>query len=147
MPIATLEMLFRNATTADVVMTYFLDDEMRGRARYLLSAAFRLIYTTVFDLYVIYLNGPAIYPVATLRELELRSTRFSIVAEINVRLLRQGLTFIELPSLRQTGSAGSTSASLRSFVEAARVFAGLVGDVCFREREKYSKRPTRVRRV
>jgi glycosyltransferase involved in cell wall biosynthesis len=144
MPVSTLELLFRNANAADVVMTYFLDDEIRGRARYLISAAFRLIYTTVFDLYVIYLNGPAVYPVAKLRELRLYSTRFSIVAEINVRLLRQGLSFIELPSTRQAGMEGSTSATMRSLAETARVFVRLLVDVYFKEPGRYAKRPVRV---
>jgi dolichol-phosphate mannosyltransferase len=144
MPMATLELLFRNADAADVVMTYFTNDEIRGRMRYLLSELFRLIYTTLFDLYVMYLNGPAVYPVAMLRELQLHSTRFSIVAEINVKLLRQGLSFIEVPGIRQTGNAGSTSVSLRSFVETARVFSNLLADVYFREPQKYGKRPVRV---
>ena len=144
MPVSTLELLFRNANAADIVMTYFLDDEIRGRTRYLISEAFRLIYTTVFDLYVVYLNGPAVYPVAKLRELRLYSTRFSIVAEINVRLLRQGLSFTELPGARQAGMQGSTSASLRSLAETARVFFRLLADVYFKEPRRYAKRPVRV---
>lgn len=144
MPRTTLEVLFRNANAADVVMVYFLNDEIRGRARYLMSEAFRHIYSTIFDLYIKYLNGPAVYPVAMLREMKLRSTRFSIVAEINVRLLRQGLSYAELPSVRQMGMAGSTSASMRSLAEAARVFAGLLLDVFFREPHRYAKRPVRV---
>ena len=143
-PRSTLELLFCNANAADVVMTYFLNDEIRGRMRYLISEAFRLIYTTLFDLYVMYLNGPAVYPVAKLRELRLHSTRFSIVAEINVRLLRQGLSFIELPSNRQVGIEGSTSATLRSFAETARVLLCLLADVHFMERDRYAKRPVRI---
>jgi glycosyltransferase involved in cell wall biosynthesis len=144
MPVSMLELLFRNANAADIVMTYFLNEEIRGRMRYLLSEAFRLIYTTVFDLYVMYLNGPAIYPLTKLREVQLHSTRFSIVAEINVRLLRQGVSFIELPSYRQLGMARSTSASMRNLAEAARVLFRLVVDVYFKETAKYGKRPVRV---
>jgi dolichol-phosphate mannosyltransferase len=144
MPAATLELLFHNAAAADVVMLYFLNDEMRGRARYLMSQAFRLIYTTLFDLYVVYINGPAVYPVVRLRELELHSTRFSIVAEINVKLLRQGLSYIELPAIRQTGLEGSTSATLRTLIETARVLSRLLADVYFKDRDRYGKRPARV---
>lgn len=144
MPLATLELLFRNADAADVVMTYFLNEEIRGRLRYLISDLFRLLYTTVFDLYVVYINGPAVYPVAKLRELDLSSTRFSIVAEINVKLLRQGLTFIELPARRQTGIEGSSSASLRTFGETARVFVRLFLDVYVRQRSRYARRPVRM---
>jgi len=143
MPAATLELVFRNADAADVVMTYFLNEEIRGRMRYLISEVFRVVYTTLFDLYVVYLNGPAIYPVAKLRELKLYSTRFSIVAEINVRLLRQGLSFTELPARRQTVE-GNTSARIRSLAETVRVLLCLFVDVHFRHRDRYSKRPVRV---
>lgn len=142
-PLSTLELLFRNAYAADVVMTYFHNDEQRGRMRYLLSNLFRVIYTTTFDLYVVYVNGPAVYPTAQLRALTLYSTRFSIVAEINVKLLRQGVSFVELPSNRQVGMEGSTSATWRSLMETARVYLHIFADVYFRERERYSKRPAR----
>jgi glycosyltransferase involved in cell wall biosynthesis len=142
-PLSTLELLFRNAYAADVVMTYFHNDEQRGRMRYLLSNLFRVIYTTTFDLYVVYVNGPAVYPAAKLRALTLHSTRFSIVAEINVKLLRQGVSFVELPSNRQVGMEGSTSASWRSLMETARVYLQIFADVYWRERERYAQRPVR----
>ena len=143
-PVVTLDLLFSNAYLADLVMVFLLNDETRGRTRYLISTMFRLIYTSFFDLYLIYVNGPAVYPVSKLRELKLHSTRFSIVAEINVKLLRQGLTYVELPSNRQVGLKGSTSASFKSQVETARVFLQLLADVYFRERSKYNKRPIRI---
>lgn len=143
-PASTLELLFSNAYAADVVMTYFHNDERRGRIRYLLSNLFRVIYTTSFDLYVVYVNGPAIYPTEKLRELNLHSTRFSIVAEINVKLLRQGVSFVELASNRQVGMEGSTSGSWQSLLETARVYLQLVADVYFREPARYAKRPVRL---
>jgi len=126
------------------VMCYFDNDECRGRIRYLVSTAFKLIYTTVFDLYVHYINGPAVYPVSKLRELDLRSTRFSIVAEINVKLLRQGVSFVEVPANRQVGLHGSTSMSLRSLVETVRVFLHVLAEVHWRNRARYAHRPERV---
>jgi len=142
-PATTLEMLFGNAHVADVVMTYFHNDESRGRMRYLLSNLFRVIYTTSFDLYAVYVNGPAIYPTAMLKRLRLHSTRFSIVVEINVKLLRQGASFVELPSNRQVGMDGSTSASWRSLMETFSVYLQTFADVYFLEPERYSKRPVR----
>ena len=142
-PATTLEMLFGNAHVADVVMTYFHNDESRGRMRYLLSNLFRVIYTTSFDLYAVYVNGPAIYPAAMLKRLKLHSTRFSIVVEINVKLLRQGVSFVELPSNRQVGMEGSTSASWRSLMETFSVYLQTFADVYFIEPERYSKRPVR----
>jgi glycosyltransferase involved in cell wall biosynthesis len=142
-PASTLDLLFRNAYAADVVMTYFHNDESRGRKRYLLSNLFRVIYTTAFDIYALYVNGPAVYPTAMLQQLDLYSTRFSIVAEINVKLLRQGVSYVEIASNRQVGMEGSTSATLSSLMETIRVFVRLIADVYFREPERYAKRPVR----
>ena len=68
-PVSTLELLFSNAYAAEVVMIYFHNDECRGRSRFLISTVFMLIYTTCFDLYVQYINGPAVYPLEKLRQL------------------------------------------------------------------------------
>jgi glycosyltransferase involved in cell wall biosynthesis len=143
-PPSALDLLIGNAYAADIVMVYFHNDECRGRMRYLMSTLFKLIYTTVFDLYVQYINGPAVYPVAQLRALNLHSTRFSIVAEINVKLLRQGLSFVEFSSNRQTGLYGSTSFTLRTLVETARVFLQVFTDVYRRDRPRYAHRPVRL---
>lgn len=143
-PPGTVELLLRNSYLADIVMCYFLDDELRGRLRFLVSNLFMLIYTTAFDLYVQYINGPAVYPVRQLRDLELRSTRFSIVAEINVKLLRRGATFSEIASFRQMGLHRSRSFSLRSLGESIRVFVRLLADVHLRQRALYSGRPRRI---
>jgi glycosyltransferase involved in cell wall biosynthesis len=143
-PLATLELLFRNAHVAEVVMCYFHNEEIRARPRLVLSTVFRMIYTICFEIYVQYINGPAIYPLAKLKELKLRSTRFSIVAEINVKLLRQGVTFVEVPGTRQVGLAGSTSLSWRSLLETIRVFLHLIFEVYVRNADRYGKRPVRV---
>jgi len=143
-PAVTLELLFRTAYAAEVVMCYFHNVELRGRFRFLVSTFFTLIYTTCFDLYVQYLNGPAVYPVGRLRDLKLRSTRFSIIAEINVKLLRQGVTFVEVASNRQAGLDGSTSFGLRNLVETIRVFLEVLWDVYVRHPAKYAHRPVRL---
>jgi glycosyltransferase involved in cell wall biosynthesis len=143
-PIATLRFLFQNANTADLVMTYFLNNELRGIARYILSSVFKLIYSLTFDLYLIYLNGPAVYPTDSLKKMRLYSSRFSIVAEINIRLLRQGCSFIELASNRQVGMDGSTSASFKSLFEVIKVYFLLIKEIFFTNKDRYKKRPIRV---
>jgi len=144
MPASIIEVLLANAGAADMVMCFFLNREQRGRARNLLSTLFGLIYATCFDVYVQYINGPCVYPVVRLKDLPLASTRFSIVAETNVKLLRQGVTFLEVPSYRQTGLTGSSSFSLRNLAETIRVFGQLVWEVHVSQRARYAQRPHRI---
>jgi len=145
LPPQTLLELIRSSGAADMVMCYFENREQRGRARNILSTLFGLIYTTAFDVYPQYINGPCVYPVANLRRLRLFSTRFSIVAEINVKLLRQGVSFLEVPSHRQVGMKGSSSFSLRNLWETASVFCRLLYDVHVANPGAYARRPVRVR--
>lgn len=143
LPLSMLRQMVRTAGSAQVVMYYFLNGEIRGRFRYLLSNLFMMIYTTTFNLYVQYINGPAVYPVDVLRTVRLRSTQFSIMTEMNVKLLRQGVTFAEFPSCR-IGVEKTGSLSFKSFFETVRVFFEVIFDVYVRERAFYDKRPVRV---
>jgi len=140
----TLQLLLKNSRVAELVMCFFLNREERGRWRNAISDLFRLLYAIVFDLHVQYLNGPAVYPTASLRKLPLKSDRFSIVAEVNVKLLRQGLTYVEIPGYMQTGIAGSTALSFRAFREVISVFLRLIWDVHVTGRMHFNRRPRRV---
>ena len=147
MPAETIAALLAHADRADMVMCYFPARAQRGPARRLLSALFGLAYAICFDFVVEYINGPCVYPLARLRELQLVSTRFSIVAEINVKLLRQGVSFIEIPGRRQVGLEGSKSLSWRNLAETLRVFCQVWWQVHVSERTRFGLRPRRVQAV
>ncbi len=61
-----------------------------------------------------------------------------------MKLLRQGVTFVEVPSNRQVGLEGSTSLTLRSLMETVRVLTHNLLDVHFRARTLYGRRPVRL---
>ncbi len=144
MPASALRTLIANAGSADMVMCYFHNREQRGRTRNALSTIFGLVYATCFDVYVQYINGPCVYTVEQLRALTLNSTRFSIVAEINIKLLRQGVSYLEIPTHRQVGLDGSRSFSFRNLRETIRVFLHLLDEVHRKEAARYSHRPRRI---
>jgi len=144
MPEATLVELLRYSERADMVMCFFLNRELRGWKRNILSSLFGLLYSTCFDVYPQYINGPCVYPVAQIRNLQLFSTRFSVVAEINVKLLRQGVSFLEVASYRQVGMRDSTSFSLQNLWETASAFWRLLFEVHVLHRGNYKRRPVRI---
>jgi len=144
MPGSALRTLIAHAGIADMVMCYFHNREQRGRLRNGLSTVFGLVYASCFDVYVQYINGPCVYTVEQLRALTLHSTRFSIVAEINIKLLRQGVTYLEIPTHRQVGLDGSRSFSFRNLRETVRVFIHLLNEVHRKEAARYSRRPRRI---
>ncbi len=135
--------LFLNAKRADMVLCFYLNKEFRGRARNSISTLFGLIYMTVFDVVVQYINSPCLYPTARLRELKLISTRFSIAAEITIKLLKTGLTFCEIPGYMQTGLKGSRSLSIRTLAEVLATFCKLFYEIKIEKRQQFSKTPVR----
>jgi glycosyltransferase involved in cell wall biosynthesis/8-oxo-dGTP pyrophosphatase MutT (NUDIX family) len=144
MPASAIAALLQRAPDADLVMCYFPDRGDRGKARQFLSTLFGLIYASSFGIHLQYFNGPCVYPVARLRELELFSNRFSIIPEMNIKLLRQGASFLEIPGYRQTGLEGSTSLSLRNLRETMVAFLRLFYEIHLRHRSTYRASPRRV---
>jgi glycosyltransferase involved in cell wall biosynthesis len=139
-----LTAIFANADRADLVMAYFLNKEVRGIARNILSVTYASIYMITFGIFVQYINGPCVYPTDQLRKIELKSNRFSIAVESTIKLLRSGATYYEVSGYMQKGLAGSSSLSFRNFVEVVVSYLRLIYEVKIAGRSVYNKFPTRV---
>jgi glycosyltransferase involved in cell wall biosynthesis len=144
-PADLLAAVMRAASRADVVLNYWLNKEERGRRRNVLSTLYNTIYMVTFDIFVQYLNGVTVYPTERLKQLQLRSTRFSICAEATIKVLRTGCTFCEVPGYMQTGLEGSTSLGLRNLLEVVRTYLILIWEINVSQRALYAGRPRRVR--
>ena len=140
-----MKLLFQNVDKADLTMLYFLNGEMRGRKRNIISTIFNSIYLIVFNVYCQYLNGPGTFPTTMLQNLQLCSTRFSFLAEMRVKCLRQGASYCEMPTFMQTGSENSTTFTMKNLFEVFLVFSHLIIEVFISERKKYRNRPIRIR--
>ena len=141
---SSIQSLFAHRGKAEVVFLFFLNNEIRGRRRHMISNFFTLIYMATFGIFVQYLNSPCIYKTEKLRALRIRSSRFSVLAEVNTKLLCQGSTFYEVPGCRQNGLAGSTSLSFKNFIEVVVTYLKLVGEIKIFSRREFSQKPVRV---
>ena len=136
--------LFKNRDKADVILGYYLNKEDRGRTRNIVSTIFGLIYMCSFNVFVQYMNGPSIWSTSLIRQLNIRSTRFSIGAEVNTKLLCSGCTFHEVSGYMQTGVDRTTNVNLKNFLEAVDIFLRLVIEVKFLKKPLLNKKPKRV---
>jgi len=143
-PLSTVSSLIRNLGKADILITYFINDEIRGKLRYIISRLFNFIYLMTFNVYLKYINGPAIYPTKYLKKLSLKSNKFSILAEINIKLLKKGLSYKEFESYRKQGIDQSSSLGFLSLVETIKIFLFLIYDVRIKNRRQFCKLPKRV---
>lgn len=129
---------------ADLILSAPLNKEMRSLGRNLVSMIYQMIYMVSFDLFLSYINGPGIWPTERVREIGLRSRRFAIISEMNVKLLRGGCSFAEVPGYFQAGPKARRTVTLKNLAEIGESYLLLLFEVHVRRRGKYARRPTRV---
>ena len=139
-----IEKLFQNFNKADLITSFYMNREARGKIRVLISDIYHLIYLVFFGYTNIYLNGPTIYPSNLLRSFKIRSNRFSIVTELNIKCMRSKIYFYEVPGMMNTGSAGSTAISFKNLFEVIKVFFLLIFEVHFKEKKRFKNKATRI---
>ena len=67
-----LVLLMKNNQRADLVLSYYINMEVRGRFRLILSTLFTTIYLLVFNIFVRYIYGVSVLPTQRLREMKLQ---------------------------------------------------------------------------
>ncbi|MFA9196331.1 MAG: glycosyltransferase family 2 protein [Aliarcobacter sp.] len=109
-----------------ILASYFTNNQKRGLIRRGLSTLFNTIYIKTFSLPLHYINGPSFYPTKYLKQLTLKARRFSVVAEINVKLVKKGLEVKNVPMTRKTFDRGSSALKIKNLLEVIRIFTHLV---------------------
>tara|TARA_Y100000590_G_scaffold442293_1_gene570226 strand:- start:45 stop:782 length:738 start_codon:yes stop_codon:yes gene_type:complete len=97
MPVETITAALEHFNSADLVITFPINNEKRAKIRHVISKLFNLIYLIFFDSHVNYINAPAICPTEKVKQFKLRANRFGIVSEIAVQLLNSNITYCEIP--------------------------------------------------
>lgn len=139
----TISRMLEKRGQADLIVLYLLNREVRGKLRNLLSLLYNLIYLLSFDIYVMYINGPAIYPAKLVKEMNLCSDRFSIICEMTIKTLRCGVTYVEVPGYMRRGTDGSSAIGWKNFAEAGVNYLKLLHAIYVADREKFAHRPLR----
>ena len=128
-PLKGLQDVYDRAGTADVILSYIIRD-VRGKRRRLLSRTIVNLMNVLFGLRLKYYTGPFICRTDALKRLRTISQGSMILAEIPVRLLYDGLSYIEVGLQPQPRTSGETKTfRLRNIMAAARSIAHLFWDV------------------
>ncbi len=93
----TLTDLVRARKKADIISSYMINLEKREFSRRIISIFFIRAMNLIFRLNLKYYNGYFISPRDLLRSLNLKSTGFTIYAEIKVKLIKRGASVLEIP--------------------------------------------------
>lgn len=136
-----LMLLVRNQ--ADMILTTPLNKELRSVSRNIVSMIYQMVYMTVFRVFVGYISGPGLWPTSKARQIGLKARRFAIISEMNVKLLRSGCSYAEVPGYLQGAPPVRRTITLRNFTEVALSFAQLIVDIHITGGNRFAARPLR----
>ena len=136
--------LLANHHRAEVVVSYILNTEERGSLRHVISTLFSMTYVLFFGVHLKYINGNTVWPTQLLRECNIQAQGYSIMAETNVKALRRGVTFMELPGEMNKSATKSQAIKLSNLFEVIGTFVRLLWQVHVAQRETYAKTARRV---
>jgi glycosyltransferase involved in cell wall biosynthesis len=139
-----LREILKHIGQADLVCAFPVNVESRPRLRRLISSVFSFVYRQTFNLDLRAIHTTPAYPVRLLRNTHLRSQGYSLAAEVIVKTLRQGGTFLELPGYLNVLPDKSSALKMKTLVEVVTSFFLLIGEVYVFNRNKYSRRAVRV---
>jgi len=109
-PISSLERIFEKVGSADIVMSYTSNLQVRSFGRRLISKGFVHIMNLLFGLRLKYYNGVSVLPTTTAQNIKF-SSGFSYAAENLVRLIKlRGFTYEQVPCEITERKDGKSSA-------------------------------------
>jgi dolichol-phosphate mannosyltransferase len=130
-PGAAMQAPFDAIGGADIVLPYPVNSAVRGFVRYLVSRVYVGLLNHLFGLHIRYYNGTVIHRTANLKGLSIKTSSFAYQAEILVKLLCVGKSFIEVPIEIEPPKVGRRSRAFRwkNVVEVGRTLAALFVDI------------------
>jgi dolichol-phosphate mannosyltransferase len=97
LPASSLPAIFEKIGTADIVVPWMTNlGEIKSRGRYLLSRAYTGLVNRLFGLNLYYYNGLPVHRRDLLQEISITSGGFGFQAEILVKLIKSGASYVQV---------------------------------------------------
>ncbi len=132
---------------ADLIMIFPINIENRSKVRNLISITFKMIYLAFFDCYVNYINSPAIYPTKYVKKFNLKSSKFSIIAEMTTKILHQDITYLEVPTIFKTSLRKRKTVTFSNLIEVIISFINLYLEIKFFKKKEFLFKAKRINMV
>ncbi|HZQ74384.1 MAG TPA: glycosyltransferase family 2 protein [Burkholderiales bacterium] len=127
LPAASLPAIFDQIGRADIVVPWMTNlRRIKSFPRYLLSRGYTAILNTLFGLRLRYYNGLPVHRRDLLQKIAIKSGGFGFQAEILIKLLRSGCTFVEVGVEGAEVKQHSVAMRPRNWVSVAATIARLI---------------------
>lgn len=125
-----LDAVMAKAGQADIITNYVSNPEVRAWSRRVVSRTFVALMNLLFGLRLRYYNGTVLHRTELVRSTRIHTDSFAYQAEVLVKLLRAGHSYLEVPTPITMRTAGRTKAfRLKNFVDVGRALLRLYADV------------------
>lgn len=112
-PAHALQAPFDAIGSADVVIPYPTNSQVRGVGRHLLSRTYVTLLNTLFGLHIRYFNGTVIHRTENLKAITIDTSSFAYQTEVLLKLLCMGKSYVEVPIQIDPPKPGRRSRALR----------------------------------
>ena len=107
-PGETISLLLKKAGEADMIIPYFVNQELRKVSRKIISGLFVRLLNVISGLKLQYYNGTVLYRSSVIKGYNIRTAGFAYQAEALINLLKRGFTYREVAAGIQKRSGGKT---------------------------------------
>jgi len=145
LPAASLSPIFEKIGSADIIIPWMVNlREIKSRGRYLLSRAYTALVNLLFGLKLHYYNGLPVHRRDLLQQIAVTSGGFGFQAEILVKLIRSGATYVEVGVNGAEETNESDALRVRNWLSVGRtVYHLLVAMSRFSRISRHSQQPLR----
>ena len=126
----TLDNIFKNLGRADIIVPYIKNPEARPWGRRFLSKTYVTIINIAFGLNMKYYNGMCYFKTTMVKNVSVSTHGFAYMTEILVKLLKSGVSFMEVPMINRVRERGATKAfRIKNIVSVFKTFLTLFYEV------------------
>lgn len=133
----SLEDLLDLIGRADIVVPYMANPWCRPLSRRIISRSFTTTMNVLFGLKLRYYNGPAIHRSKLIKATSANTTGYAFLAEVLVRLIKAGHTWVEVATYHRRREHGISKAfRLKNILSVLMTVWRLVWDIHVRQRKR-----------
>lgn len=143
-PASSIERLFKHTGPADIVVSYFTNQEIRPFHRQIVSRLYTATLNLIFGLNLKYYNGPFVYR-RTVQEIPITTYGFAFLASNLIRMLKMGYSFVEVGiPLGERKHGSSKAITIFNIIIVIKTILLLFLEIYVWERDKFGNEPKQV---
>lgn len=144
-PAGSIEQLFKHTGPADIVVSYFTNQEIRPFYRQILSILYTTGLNLLFGLDMRYYNGPFVYRREVVKKIPVTTGGFAYLSSNLIRMLKMGHSFIEVGiPLGERKHGTSKAVTVSNTIVVVKTIFLLFLEIYVWRRDKFGNKPRRV---